>query len=229
MNKKSPPVWPGINAFAGIDRTTANPLLASYIDEVKPFTWEEWSKEFTKQVAAEYEVFDPGPDAYVAADGPDLMLYGALQALLTIQSQLHSRSSDEYLDAKEVFWQTIYGIWHDEFTRWTKEDCYDLILLLAMWRGVGCSYDEQMDDTASRWLRKLAFTLTEKRKVYGKSLSEPLNVFSFSDSIEQTASRIDTKLARLMFCDPQSDTEDTRVDLAGYLALMIGLLEEQNA
>ena len=75
-------------------------------------------------------------------------------------------------------------------------------------------------------LKKLLLT---KNKSYGDSALSPGGVFSRLDPMEGIKSRIDDKLNRIKFKGVHGDTEDSVMDLAGYLILlMIALDNESN-
>ena len=75
-------------------------------------------------------------------------------------------------------------------------------------------------------LKKLLLT---KNKSYGDSALSPGGVFSRLDPMECIKSRIDDKLNRIKFKGVHGDTEDSVIDLAGYLILlMIALDNESN-
>ncbi|NMC34519.1 MAG: hypothetical protein GYA36_19020 [Veillonellaceae bacterium] len=61
--------------------------------------------------------------------------------------------------------------------------------------------------------------LVEKNRKYGDSALEPIRVFSKASPIEQLLVRIDDKLSRLRAAQ-MDDSEDTRMDLLGYLFLL---------
>jgi hypothetical protein len=60
--------------------------------------------------------------------------------------------------------------------------------------------------------------LLEKNRKYGDSALKPKRVFSKASPREQIAVRLDDKLSRLM-SGQVDDTEDTKLDLIGYLIL----------
>ena len=75
-------------------------------------------------------------------------------------------------------------------------------------------------------LKKLLLT---KNKSYGNSALTPGGVFSRLDPMEAIKSRIDDKLNRIKYKGVHGDTEDSVMDLAGYLILlMIALDNESN-
>jgi Na+/phosphate symporter len=62
--------------------------------------------------------------------------------------------------------------------------------------------------------------LLTKNKAYGDTANNPSNVFSDLDSIEAIKVRIDDKLARIKNKGLNDKTEDTLMDLIGYLILL---------
>tara|TARA_R100001163_G_C5053996_1_gene190552 strand:+ start:1195 stop:1461 length:267 start_codon:yes stop_codon:yes gene_type:complete len=62
--------------------------------------------------------------------------------------------------------------------------------------------------------------LLEKNKAYGDTATNPANVFSNLNSIEAIKVRIDDKLSRIKNKGINDKTEDTLVDLIGYLILL---------
>ena len=62
--------------------------------------------------------------------------------------------------------------------------------------------------------------LLEKNKAYGDTATNPTNVFSKLNSVEAIKVRIDDKLARIKNKGLNDKTEDTLVDLIGYLILL---------
>lgn len=60
--------------------------------------------------------------------------------------------------------------------------------------------------------------LVRKNRLYGNSAFAPMAVFSTADWRERLAVRIDDKLSRIVH-HKQDDTEDSRLDLIGYLLL----------
>ncbi len=68
----------------------------------------------------------------------------------------------------------------------------------------------------------LADFLIDKNRAYGSSFSDPINIFSKVDAREQLAVRIDDKLNR-MHKGSEYAGDDTVVDLAGYLILLLTL------
>ena len=68
----------------------------------------------------------------------------------------------------------------------------------------------------------LAAFLIDKNRAYGSSFSEPINIFSQVSAREQLAVRIDDKLNR-MHKGSEYAGDDTVLDLAGYLILLLTL------
>jgi len=62
--------------------------------------------------------------------------------------------------------------------------------------------------------------LLAKNREYGNSALEPVRIFSKADSVEQIKVRIDDKLSRLSTAGEKTITEDTEMDLIGYLVLL---------
>jgi hypothetical protein len=60
--------------------------------------------------------------------------------------------------------------------------------------------------------------LLAKNRSYGSSAFAPVRMFSKSDPMEQLRVRIDDKLSRIARGGP--DSEDTELDLLGYLLLL---------
>ena len=61
--------------------------------------------------------------------------------------------------------------------------------------------------------------LLKKNRDYGDSALNPSNVFSKGDVFESLGSRIDDKLMRIQNVGVCDETEDTILDLIGYLIL----------
>lgn len=62
--------------------------------------------------------------------------------------------------------------------------------------------------------------LQKKNASYGDALSNPIRVFSDLDPETSIRSRIDDKLSRIRNAGLGDDTEDTLLDLIGYLILL---------
>ena len=65
---------------------------------------------------------------------------------------------------------------------------------------------------------RIADLLVSKNQAYGSSFSEPINIFSKVSALEQLDVRIDDKINRIAK-GSEYGTEDTELDLIGYLVL----------
>ena len=63
--------------------------------------------------------------------------------------------------------------------------------------------------------------LITKNNSYGNSALEPINVFSHGSAVDSLCARIDDKLARIKNSGLNDVTEDTLLDLSGYMVLLI--------
>ena len=63
--------------------------------------------------------------------------------------------------------------------------------------------------------------LITKNNAYGNSALEPINVFSNGSAVDSLCARIDDKLARIKNSGLNDLTEDTLLDLIGYMVLLI--------
>lgn len=71
--------------------------------------------------------------------------------------------------------------------------------------------------------------LIEKNRSYGDAALQPLNIFSPHDAENGIRQRIDDKLKRIHNVGLCDSTEDTLIDLAGYIVLlMISRDDKQN-
>jgi hypothetical protein len=71
--------------------------------------------------------------------------------------------------------------------------------------------------------------LHKKNEAYGDAALEPLNIFSKANAEYGLRQRIDDKLKRIQNVGLNDSTEDTLIDLAGYLVLlMISRDDKQN-
>lgn len=68
--------------------------------------------------------------------------------------------------------------------------------------------------------------LLRKNADYGNSALDPVRIFSKADAEEQIRVRIDDKLSRLAGSGEKNFTEDTVMDLIGYLILLAVKMEE---
>ena len=81
---------------------------------------------------------------------------------------------------------------------------------------------EMLDSTARAIVSEcgaIADMLVAKNRRYGNSALEPVRLFSRADAIEQLRVRIDDKLSRILR-RRDDDTEDSELDLLGYLVLL---------
>lgn len=70
--------------------------------------------------------------------------------------------------------------------------------------------------------------LLAKNKAYGDSALSPLNVFSNLSAREGIMVRLDDKLKRIQNKGLNSDTEDTLLDVIGYLVLLrVSMMDAQ--
>lgn len=68
-----------------------------------------------------------------------------------------------------------------------------------------------------------------KNKAYGNSALEPVRIFSKNDSLDGLLVRIDDKLSRIKNTGVTSATEDTLMDLIGYLVLLKVQMNKKDA
>jgi len=76
-------------------------------------------------------------------------------------------------------------------------------------------------DQIKQKCKQIETLLLEKNKAYGDSALIPANIFSRLTSIEAIKIRIDDKLKRIENKGINDETEDTVLDLAGYLILLM--------
>ena len=69
--------------------------------------------------------------------------------------------------------------------------------------------------------KKVEDLLLNKNARYGDASLEPVNIFSKCNSVTSIKARIDDKLKRIQTSGPIDDTEDTLIDLTGYLILLM--------
>lgn len=60
-----------------------------------------------------------------------------------------------------------------------------------------------------------------KNNAYGNSALEPINVFNKGNAVDSLCARIDDKLSRIKNTGLNDLTEDTLLDLSGYMVLLI--------
>ena len=75
---------------------------------------------------------------------------------------------------------------------------------------------------------ELKSLLISKDKAYGSAATDPLNIFFEGDSTAGIRIRIDDKLKRIKNSGVNDLTEDTVMDLAGYLILLMITRDESN-
>ena len=67
--------------------------------------------------------------------------------------------------------------------------------------------------------REVVYLLLEKNKAYGDTANDPPKIFSKLSAKEGILARIDDKLSRIKQVGINDKTEDTLLDLIGYLIL----------
>ena len=78
-------------------------------------------------------------------------------------------------------------------------------------------------------LRELQDLLEEKNKAYGDSALNPIRLFSKVGAAEALRVRIDDKLSRIKNKGITNDTEDSLMDLIGYLVLLKIAVKKEGA
>lgn len=77
--------------------------------------------------------------------------------------------------------------------------------------------------------KELEALLIDKNNKYGDSALDPLHIFSSCNASTSIKVRLDDKLKRIANAGVVEDTEDTLIDIAGYIILlMIAKDEESN-
>jgi hypothetical protein len=76
--------------------------------------------------------------------------------------------------------------------------------------------------------RQLEDLLVRKNDAYGDSALEPLGVFSSATASSGIKIRLDDKLKRIANAGIVEDTEDTLIDIAGYIILLIIAKENES-
>ena len=76
--------------------------------------------------------------------------------------------------------------------------------------------------------KELEELLLSKNEKYGDAALKPLNVFSKANSVSSIKTRIDDKLKRIQTSGPIDHTEDTLLDLTGYLILLMIAKENES-
>lgn len=82
-------------------------------------------------------------------------------------------------------------------------------------------------DRISRKCEELKSLLLSKNDAYGNAALEPIGIFSRLKSGESIKVRIDDKLKRIKNKGVNDNTEDTVMDLAGYLILLMIAIEDE--
>jgi len=80
-----------------------------------------------------------------------------------------------------------------------------------------------------RVLERVADMIAYKNKKYGDSALSPIQIFSRLDSSNALKVRIDDKLTRIANSGLSDDTEDTLMDLIGYMALLVVAVEKERS
>jgi len=76
-------------------------------------------------------------------------------------------------------------------------------------------------DSIEKKCRELKELLLRKNDAYGNSALEPLGVFSSCGASASIKIRLDDKLKRIANAGVVEDTEDTLIDIAGYIILLM--------
>ena len=82
-------------------------------------------------------------------------------------------------------------------------------------------------DQISATCNQIRELLLEKNDAYGDSALSPLNIFSQANAEYGIRNRIDDKLKRIANVGLDDRTEDTLLDLVGYLVLLIIARDEK--
>ena len=83
-------------------------------------------------------------------------------------------------------------------------------------------------DKIIRQCRELEQLLLRKNDAYGDSALSPLGVFSSCNASTSIKVRLDDKLKRIANAGLVEDTEDTLIDIAGYIILLIIAKENES-
>ena len=94
---------------------------------------------------------------------------------------------------------------------------------IEMMKKTKYNFNWQLDKAVERIVK----LLKEKNKAYGNSALEPANIFSQANAIDSLCARIDDKLMRIKNKGIYDATEDTILDLIGYLLLLSMAIENQ--
>lgn len=77
-------------------------------------------------------------------------------------------------------------------------------------------------------IEKIKKLLLKKNNAYGDSALSPLSIFSSASAEDGIRQRIDDKLKRIKNVGLSDETEDTLLDLAGYLVLLMIARDDRN-
>lgn len=77
-------------------------------------------------------------------------------------------------------------------------------------------------------IEKIKKLLLKKNDAYGDSALSPLSIFSSASAEDGIRQRIDDKLKRIKNVGLSDETEDTLLDLAGYLVLLMIARDDRN-
>lgn len=77
-------------------------------------------------------------------------------------------------------------------------------------------------------LNQVGILLEKKNKAYGDSALSPVKIFSNLDGIDALKVQIDHKLKRIQNAGITDQTEDTLLDLIGYLTLLAVAIDRQS-
>jgi hypothetical protein len=80
--------------------------------------------------------------------------------------------------------------------------------------------EDKFESEVRKVTDSVAKMLIEKNKAYGDAALSPISVFSKLSSSAAICVRIDDKLSRIKNKGLNSDTEDTLMDIIGYLILL---------
>tara|TARA_B100000768_G_C11121891_1_gene307848 strand:- start:233 stop:598 length:366 start_codon:yes stop_codon:yes gene_type:complete len=76
-------------------------------------------------------------------------------------------------------------------------------------------------DKIKQKCQQLEDLLVKKNSAYGNSALDPLGVFSSANASSGIKIRLDDKLKRIANAGLVEDTEDTLIDIAGYIILLM--------
>ena len=76
-------------------------------------------------------------------------------------------------------------------------------------------------DRIKQKCKEIEDLLIDKNKKYGDSALNPLNIFSACNASTSIKVRLDDKLKRIANAGLVEDTEDTLIDIAGYIILLM--------